>query len=91
MSEIKEMVYQNQDKQLAETWIKEHLSALYEKQTSQANFLDMIKLWDDFQVWNVESEDNLTYEKARAILIFYYELNEPTEQQIAKFILYGKI
>ena len=33
----------------------------------------------------------MTYKKAKAILILFYGINEPTEQQIAKFILYGKI
>ncbi len=33
----------------------------------------------------------MTYEKARAILILFYGIKEPTERQICKFILYGKI
>jgi len=30
-------------------------------------------------------------EKARAMLILFYNIDEPTEQQIAKFILFGRI
>lgn len=36
----------------------------------------------------------MSYEKARAILILFYGIDEPTEEQIAKFIfdrLYKKI
>lgn len=33
----------------------------------------------------------MTYEKAKAILSLFYGINYPTERQIAKFILYGKI
>lgn len=33
----------------------------------------------------------MTREQARAILILYYGINEPTEKQIAKFILYGRV
>lgn len=33
----------------------------------------------------------MAYKIAKAILILYYGINEPTEEQIAKFILYGRI
>lgn len=35
--------------------------------------------------------DKKLYEHARAMLILYYGINEPTEQQICKYILYGRI
>lgn len=33
----------------------------------------------------------MTRKKARAILILYYGIKEPTEQQICKYILYGRV
>lgn len=33
----------------------------------------------------------MTFEKARAILILFYNVTGPTAEQIAKFVLYGKI
>lgn len=33
----------------------------------------------------------MTYNKARATLILFYGINNPTEKQIAKFILFGEL
>ena len=33
----------------------------------------------------------LTREKARAMLILFYRIDNPTKKQIAEFILYGRV
>lgn len=36
-------------------------------------------------------ETLLTREKARAMLILFYRIDNPTEKQIAEFILFGRV